>query len=1223
MGNAFGGCWRDESSQYGSREVVEAGELERLRLLRGGWLDIQGELREAIHKDRLSVVQFLVEECGADVNVQDEDGWTALLLAARGGHVEIVRFLVQECGSHEDFESKEGLTELMRAAQGGHKEVVRFLMNYWSVDVNIPDNNGSTALMRATSGGHMIVVRFLVEDCGANVNILDTDGFSALMTAAYTGHTDIVRYLLTECGAFMNTQSNNGSTALMLAAHGGRTEIVRFLVEECGADVNIRSVKSDTAIRIASDYGHHDIVRLLTPFAQPSHQIPHTDLNFLGSDASRSIAIPPSQVELGEFYEPRNIGGDFRVKWLGADAVVKLFIVDTSGSTFEQEARSWQELRHPNVLKLYGVCQAAPNVNFFVCEYASQGSLAEYTTMSSSSVHPKPLMWKYLYEAALGLGYLHERGIIHGDLRCSNVLIGNDGTAKLSHFGPTGAGRSLVRSMRWQSPEVLDGRRPSRESDVYSLGMCILEAASGNQPWAAKDEMNVADWKLRWNADAHASVPYDKYDPDNPFGDDYFVRNDDQYLVRRSRELVWQMCCESPPGRSSLTSVIRELEHLSIEERPEPQPELESAGCFEGYKGEGAEEHWQKLHECMDESGNAQHGKLFDKLKRICDRLRELEHSQHLLDRFYSLVTDFYRTVKMTPEEVWAMQLSSTRATTTSVISFTRRIEALLKALGESVLDEKEVSRQEQHREQGAAFVSGIADAVLLLQRLKTVEEQSVLLDSLRSEVENPDDKYTEDQRQTMRKTYHEIERKLETEGVTNATTLTPDWFVPWYELILGEVLGAGGFGSVRRAKWLDSDVVVKEVLLPGSDGTASGDSFYDSLYAAVDQTPTDPETVAKRAEAQEMFRREADIWFGFSHPHVVRLFGACHIGRPFFVCEYATHGTLVSYLRQHPHELWTKLHEAALGVQYLHAREVVHGDLKGNNVVVGSDLKAKVTDFGLSLAVDSEATAPISGAWHWVAPECLVAKKGEQTGVKPTFESDVYSLGMCIVEALRVVEAVRDGKPSYGCLPWGMLDPFVVKHHVTSGKIPSRPSICTDEQWILVTRMCIFDPKKRIKISTVVDEFERLVKTSPGSKSNNQADHGTDATFALTSPVNQESVESMATAARKLLSALRGNTNQQDNSPVVLYDSFWNRIEDVRKQIDEGNHDAACRSAFHSLVVKAKTSTASLEARSGDLISLARIVMGCYALSRRLDKLCDGYFLENPRDLEFPWCKA
>ncbi|KAG7382127.1 Leucine-rich repeat serine/threonine-protein kinase 2 [Phytophthora pseudosyringae] len=153
----------------------------------------------------------------------------------------------------------------------------------------------------------------------------------------------------------------------------------------------------------------------------------------------------------------------------------------------------------------------------------------------------------------------------------------------------------------------------------------------------------------------------------------------------------------------------------------------------------------------------------------------------------------------------------------------------------------------------------------------------------------------------------------------------------------------------------------------------------------------------------------------GNFHPHVVRLFGACHVGRPFFVCEYATNGTLVSYLNKYPDQLWVKLHEAALGVQYLHTRSVVHGDLKGNNIVVGSDKKAKVTDFGLSSVTSSDVglTKPtVSAAWNWVAPECLFDAK-----VRPTFASDVYSLGMRIAEALRVVEAVKSGKdPHHSC---------------------------------------------------------------------------------------------------------------------------------------------------------------------------------------------------------------
>jgi ankyrin repeat protein len=883
-----------------SGDDVEAEELKRLRLLARqgvGWSK-QAELDWAVLNDRLRVVRFLVDEGDADVNAQDYDGSTALMLAVRGGHLDVVRILVNNCCAYVNVQNSKGLTALTMAARGGHMDIVRFLVNEGGADGNIQSNDRSAALMKASRAGHADIVRFLVHH-GADVNIQDKDGYSVLMKAAGRGHVHVARVLVNEGGTRVNIQTNYGSTALVEAARGGHVDVVRFLVHEGGADVNIhdkdgfsalmlaaardhlyvvrflvneggadvnlKNYEAHTALRIASDYGHNDIVRLLTQFALPTHRsltCAGLKSELLASDTSRSIDIPPSEVELGQFFEEGNIGGDFRVKWLGADAVAKLFIPDASASTLEQEVRAWQELRHPNVLKLYGVCQAAPTVNFFVCEYASQGALAEYTMSPAPSTggSTKPLTWKFLYEATLGMEYLHERGIIHGDLRCSNILIGNDGMAKLSNFGSTGVANHahlVIRSMRWQAPEVLEGSPASRESDVYSLGMCILEAATGEPPWSTSNELVTQICKLEWNADAHASAPYDQRYHNGPCRGDFFIRRDDPLFVRRSRELVWRMCCRNPHERSSLTSIISELEQLSIEGRPDalqPESEPESASCFEGYKGEGAEEQWQKLHECMANCDNAEHCQVFEKLQIICERLQESEHSCPLLDRFYSLVTDFYQTVKMAPEEVWAMQLSSRRATTTSLISFSRRVHALLKALGESVPEETEqTSWQQQRREQGAAFVSGIADAVLLLQSLTSVEEQAALLESLRAEMESVEDKYTDEQLRTMKETYEAIEGKLATEGVEDAATLTPKWFIPWYELIIGEVFGGGSFGSVRRAKWLDSDVVVKEVLLPGSDRPDSSDSLYDSVCAARVQAPTDPQTAAKRAEAQAM----------------------------------------------------------------------------------------------------------------------------------------------------------------------------------------------------------------------------------------------------------------------------------------------------------------------------------------------------------------------------------
>ncbi|KAF4318880.1 hypothetical protein BBO99_00006099 [Phytophthora kernoviae] len=97
------------------------------------------------------------------------------------------------------------------------------------------------------------------------------------------------------------------------------------------------------------------------------------------------------------------------------------------------------------------------------------------------------------------------------------------------------------------------------------------------------------------------------------------------------------------------------------------------------------------------------------------------------------------------------------------------------------------------------------------------------------------------------------------------------------------------------------------------------------------------------------MFQHEMVLWFKLNHPHVVKLFGGCHVGTPFFVCEEAKNGPLDKYLKQHPDKIWQKLYEAALGLEYLHARGIVHRDLKCDNILVGSDGNAKLADFGLS----------------------------------------------------------------------------------------------------------------------------------------------------------------------------------------------------------------------------------------------------------------------------------
>ncbi len=187
-------------------------------------------------------------DAGIDVNIQNNRGNTALMLAAHAGHVEIVRELLAAPGIEVNKQDNNGNTALMEAAYGGDAGIVQQLLKAPGIDVNKQDSNGITALMEAAYGGHVEIVRELLAD-GAEVNKQNNSGVTALMVAARWGHAGIVRELLAD-GAEVNKQNNSGVTALMLAAQWGHADIVRLLLE-AGADYDYDPFPTDPMVQEA------------------------------------------------------------------------------------------------------------------------------------------------------------------------------------------------------------------------------------------------------------------------------------------------------------------------------------------------------------------------------------------------------------------------------------------------------------------------------------------------------------------------------------------------------------------------------------------------------------------------------------------------------------------------------------------------------------------------------------------------------------------------------------------------------------------------------------------------------------------------------------------------------------------------------------------------------------------------------------------------------------
>ncbi|KAG2456361.1 ANR50 protein, partial [Polypterus senegalus] len=228
-------------------------------------------LASASHAGSTDVVSLLLSK-GADPTIQDYQGQTPLMLAARQGHARVLQCLLewaQKDGRRLDLvdhADREGWTALRSAAWGGHAEAVRILLEA-AAEVDGSDSEGRTALRAAAWGGHEEILQTLL-DHGAQVDHPDKEGRTPLIAAAYMGHWEAVELLL-DHGAVVDLQDSDGRTALSVAAlcvpsaaGRGYGEVVSLLLER-GADPGHKDHDGMTPLLLAAYEGHAEVVELL------------------------------------------------------------------------------------------------------------------------------------------------------------------------------------------------------------------------------------------------------------------------------------------------------------------------------------------------------------------------------------------------------------------------------------------------------------------------------------------------------------------------------------------------------------------------------------------------------------------------------------------------------------------------------------------------------------------------------------------------------------------------------------------------------------------------------------------------------------------------------------------------------------------------------------------------------------------------------------------------
>ncbi|KAJ3559091.1 hypothetical protein NM688_g543 [Phlebia brevispora] len=256
------------------------------------------------------------------------------------------------------------------------------------------------------------------------------------------------------------------------------------------------------------------------------------------------------------------------------------------------------------------------------------------------------------------------------------------------------------------------------------------------------------------------------------------------------------------------------------------------------------------------------------------------------------------------------------------------------------------------------------------------------------------------------------------------------------------------------------------------------------------------------RDKTSRAFCREALTWKLLKHPHVLEFYG---VSRELFtrtfcmVSPWLSHGNVNQYIKNVgfiANDVYRLLTEVASGLEYLHSHsaQIVHGDLRGPNILIDDERHARLSDFGLSNFEGSYFTGSSRAAnTTWTPPEGIDPQAFGLSSARPIPAGDIFAFaGICW--------EVHNGRPPFADLRHA--------HAITSiarGERPFREScrlsIPTD-LWALMTKCWAHDYRSRPTAWEVLTACQSIQRTAPGAA----PPSGGDGSHTSNSPQNSDS---------------------------------------------------------------------------------------------------------------------